>query len=97
MARSPITIRQPGADYEIRIVGYRRNVLRDFYHELLRGSWWVSITAISGVFLVVNALFAGLYVLTGGVAHAAAGSFRDAFFFSVETMATIGYGAMYPD
>jgi inward rectifier potassium channel len=97
MARPPITIRQPGADYEIRIVGYRPNVLRDFYHSLLRGPWWVSIAAISGVFLAANTVFAALYLVTGGVPHAAPGSFRDAFFFSVETMATIGYGYMYPD
>jgi len=97
MARPPITVRQPGADYEIRIVGYRRNVLRDFYHELLRGPWWVSIAAISAAFLAANALFAVLYLLTGGVAHAAPGSLRDTFFFSVETMGTIGYGAMYPE
>jgi inward rectifier potassium channel len=97
MRRSPITVRQPGADYEIRIVGYRPNVLRDFYHELLRGPWWVSITAISGSFLLANALFAVLYLLTGGVARATPGSFRDTFFFSVETMGTIGYGAMYPE
>jgi inward rectifier potassium channel len=97
MQRSPITVRQPGADYEIRIVGYRPNVLRDFYHSLLRGPWWVSIAAISGVFLGANALFALLYMVTDGVANAASGSFRDAFFFSVETMGTIGYGAMYPD
>ena len=97
MTRSPITVRQPGADYEIRIVGYRTNVLRDFYHSLLRGSWWVSIAAIGGVFLAANALFALLYMVLGGVAHAAPGSFRDTFFFSVETMGTIGYGAMYPE
>ncbi|HXJ19863.1 MAG TPA: ion channel [Polyangia bacterium] len=97
MARPTLTVRQPGADYEIRIVGYRPNVLRDFYHSLLRGPWWVSIAAISGSFLAANALFAVLYLLTGGVARAAPGSFRDTFFFSVETMGTIGYGAMYPE
>jgi len=41
-------------------------------------------------------VFAFAYVLVGGVEHAAPGSFRDAFFFSVQTMGTIGYGAMYP-
>jgi inward rectifier potassium channel len=97
MARPPITVRQPGADYEIRIVGYRSNALRDFYHSLLRGPWWVSIASISAAFLAANTLFALLYLVTGGVAHAAAGSFRDTFFFSVETMGTIGYGAMYPE
>ncbi|HVT08761.1 MAG TPA: ion channel [Polyangia bacterium] len=96
MTRAPVTIRQPGADYEIRIVGDRTSPLRDFYHSLLRRPWRVTIAAISAVFLSANALFAVLFVIVGGVAHAQPGSFRDAFFFSVQTMGTIGYGAMFP-
>jgi inward rectifier potassium channel len=91
-----ITLRQPGADYEIRVVGQPRTPLRDFYHALLQLPWWVTIAAISGAFLAANALFALAYVVVGGVEHAAHGSFADAFFFSVQTMGTIGYGAMYP-
>jgi inward rectifier potassium channel len=90
-------IREPGADYEIRIVGDRRQPLRDFYHALLERPWWVTIAAISCSFLVANAFFATLYLLVGGVAHAAPASFRDAFFFSVQTMGTVGYGAMFPE
>lgn len=90
-------IRDPGADYEIRIVGDRRQPLRDFYHALLERPWWVTIAAISGAFLTVNALFAVAYLLVGGVAHAIPASFRDAFFFSVQTMGTVGYGAMFPE
>ena len=47
-------------------------------------------------YLTVNALFAVGYWLTGGVANVAPRSLVDAFFFSVQTMGTIGYGAMYP-
>jgi inward rectifier potassium channel len=93
----PQTIRQPGADYEIKIVGARKTPLRDFYHALLRLPWWVTIAAISGSFLCANALFAVAYLAVGGVGHAAPGSFLDAFFFSVQTMGTIGYGAMFPE
>src|ERR1700694_2910002 len=96
MKRKPITVRDPRADYEIRIVGDRYTPLRDFYHALLRLPWWATITAISSAFLAANALFALAYLFVGGVEHAASGSFRDAFFFSVQTMATIGYGAMFP-
>jgi inward rectifier potassium channel len=96
MKRKPVTVRDPGADYEMRIVGDQHTPLRDFYHALLRLPWWATITAISGAFLAANALFALVYLFTGGVEHAASGSFRDAFFFSVQTMATIGYGAMFP-
>ena len=97
MTRSPVTIRQPGADYEIRIVGDRASPLRDFYHLLLQRPWRVTIAAISAVFLGANALFAVVFVAVGGIAHAQPGSFRDAFFFSVQTMGTIGYGAMFPE
>src|SRR5438445_256699 len=55
-----------------------------------------TLAAILGVYLVLHAAFAGLFTWTGGVANAAPGSFKDAFFFSVQTMATIGYGAMFP-
>ncbi len=92
-----LTIRDPGADYEIRVVGDRSSVLRDFYHLLLKRPWWVTLASISGMFLSANALFAVAFLIVGGVAHARPGSFGDAFFFSVETMGTIGYGYMYPE
>ena len=41
------------------------------------------------VFLALNAGFAALYLLTGGIKHARPGSFADAFYFSVQTMGTI--------
>jgi inward rectifier potassium channel len=97
MARKPITIKTPGADYEIKIVGDRPTPLRDFYHALLKAPWWATIAAISTTFLAANALFAAAFMEVGGVSHAAHASFRDAFFFSVQTMGTIGYGAMFPD
>jgi inward rectifier potassium channel len=96
MMRRPFSIKQPGADYEIRVVGARPAPLRDFYHALLRASWWATIAVISVAYLAANVLFALAYVTTDGLEHAAPGSFRDAFFFSVQTMGTIGYGAMFP-
>jgi inward rectifier potassium channel len=91
------TFRPPGAvSYTIRVVGARRPGLRDAYHPLLRMSWWGVIAVISFVFVVLNALFALLYLAVDGVANAHPGSFLDAFFFSVQTMGTIGYGAMFP-
>ena len=83
-------------DYEFHIVGGRPVGLRDLYHGLLRVPWWGALATIVGGYLALNVLFAALYVMEGGIAHARAGSFADAFFFSVQTMGTIGYGAMYP-
>jgi inward rectifier potassium channel len=92
-----VRISFPGANYGIRIIGEDRQPLRDFYHGLLREPWRVTVAAISGVFLAVNAVFALGYMVVGGIAHGDPGSFLDAFFFSVQTMGTIGYGNLYPD
>ncbi len=83
-------------DYEIRVVGAPRTPLRDFYHALLQLQWPATIGFITVVYVLVNTLFALLYFEVGGVEHAEPGSFVDAFYFSVQTMGTIGYGYMYP-
>jgi inward rectifier potassium channel len=58
--------------------------------------WSLLLLSIAAAFLAVNAVFAIGYFTMGGVTGAQPGSFRDAFFFSVQTMGTVGYGAMYP-
>ena len=69
----------------------------DPYNLLLRTPWWVGAAVLVAAFLVVNALFATAYTLTGGITGARHGSWVDAFFFSVQTLGTLGYGAMYPE
>lgn len=69
----------------------------DLYHWLLVISWTKFLWLISLFYLLINVLFAFAYISTGdGIANAKPGSFMDAFFFSVQSMSTIGYGAMYP-
>ncbi len=47
--------------------------------------------------IAVNVVFALLYLAQpGAIANARPGEFADAFFFSLETLATVGYGAMSP-
>jgi inward rectifier potassium channel len=82
--------------YSIHIIGAPVPGLRDLYHALLRVPWWAAFAVIVGGYLLLNLIFAGLYLWLGGIANARPGSFLDAFFFSVETMGTIGYGTMYP-
>ncbi len=69
----------------------------DLYFHFMKGSWWLLFGFLLFAFLVLNGIFAGLYLLepntiTGG----ADGSLADAFFFSVQTMSTIGYGTLSP-
>jgi inward rectifier potassium channel len=77
-------------------LGAAKRPLQDAYHFLLTSSWWVLFAMILAAYLGANAIFAVLYLVGGGVEHAEPGSFRDAYFFSVQTMATIGYGKMAP-
>ncbi len=83
----------PGQE-EVEVIGVSRRVGRDIYHFFLRAPWWVDIGILSTVFVLANLLFAVAFHVTGGVANAH--GFVDEFFYSVETMGTIGYGEMYP-
>jgi len=81
----------------VRRVGARLITRRDVYHLLLTmpWRWFFGVQAVA--YLIFNAVFALIYLaVPGSVANARAGSFTDAFFFSVQTMATIGYGVMAP-
>jgi inward rectifier potassium channel len=78
------------------VVGDTRARLRDVYHMFLRQRWSLSIAVIAAGFMAVNFLFALVYWALGGV-KGADGSLFDAVSFSVQTLATIGYGAMYPE
>ena len=87
----------PGERPDIEVIGLRRARFGDLYHVLLTMSWRRFWLQAIGIYATVNHVFAGLYLLQpGGVSGARPGSFLDAFFFSVETLATIGYGAMWP-
>jgi inward rectifier potassium channel len=78
-------------------VGLSRGAWRDAYHWLLIMPNWAFLGVLAAAFLAVNAVFAGLYVLDpGGVVGARPGSFADAFFFSAQTLGSVGYGAMWP-
>src|SRR6185436_20869546 len=81
---------------EIIVVGARRTPLGDVYHHLLGAPWWLDLLCLSGLFLLLNLLFAFAYTAVGGIAGARPGSLADHFFFSVQTMGTIGYGVMHP-
>lgn len=96
LSRSRRTITQFGNLKFVRI-GASLFHWSDLYHELLTISWPRFLGCIGLVFLAVNILFAMAYLAGGnGIENARPGSFMDAFSFSVQTLATIGYGAMYP-
>jgi len=69
----------------------------DFYHGILTCSWPGFVLRLAALFLIVNLVFAILYAADpGGISNARPGNFADAFFFSVQTLGTLGYGVMAP-
>ncbi len=82
---------------KIRRIGIKRRLGQDLYHLLLTASWRRLAVLTFGLYLGTNLLFAVAYAnLPGGIENARPGSLVDAFFFSVQTMATIGYGKLVP-
>ena len=85
----------------IRTKGLARRYSIDFYHRLMQLSFPRLGVLFTGVFLLFNLAFAGLYWLDPvGLAMAqqpvGISRFWQDFFFSVHTVATIGYGNVYP-
>jgi inward rectifier potassium channel len=77
--------------------GVPRFDLRDPYHLAVALTWPQFLALLLAIYLAVNVVFAGLYfIVPGCIANARPHNFPDAFFFSVETVATVGYGDMYP-
>jgi len=78
-------------------VGVSRFAFDDPYYLVMAMSWPGFLAAVVAVFMSANLLFAALYWLAPhAVTNVRPGHFEDAFFFSVETLATVGYGVMTP-
>jgi inward rectifier potassium channel len=77
--------------------GLETSGFRDFYHNMLTLSWIRYLMVMVAGYLVINLFFGLIYFsLPGGIANAEPGSFLHAYAFSVQTMATIGYGVFSP-
>lgn len=92
------TTKNPASAFpDVRSIGLPPAPMADFYHQVLVRPWWQFFLFTSIAFVLINALFALLfYAVPGSIANARPDSYQDAFFFSVQTLGTIGYGGMYP-
>ncbi|MBI1289450.1 MAG: K+ channel, inward rectifier [Flavobacteriales bacterium] len=74
----------------------------NFFHSLVSMSWPLFLLLILSGYFIVNLLFASIYMLvgvehlTGIEANTPADAFLEAFFFSSQTITTLGYGRVAP-
>ncbi len=74
----------------------------NYYHQLISMSWAKFLLLNLAVYIIVNVLFALIYMLIGVdkiaglVQKNLIDDFANAFFFSVQTLTTVGYGVLSP-
>ena len=85
-------------DRAVLVHGLARSPWSDLYHWCMKISWPRFFGTLGGFFLVFNAVFALIYAFgpSGDIANLNPPGYLGAFFFSVETLATVGYGDMHP-
>ena len=84
-------------NYTLTKKGVSRYDWADPYRLAVELSWPQFLALLFAVYVTVTAVFGVLYLLVpGAVANAKPHVFADHFFFSLETLATVGYGYMYP-
>jgi len=82
---------------EVVTQGIVLSVWQDLFHYFMTVSWPQVFVTIAAFFLVFDLLFGCLYhFVPGCIANLNPPGFLGAFFFSVETLATVGYGDMHP-
>ena len=82
---------------EVVTEGLVRPLFHDLFHHFMTVSWPRLFATLAAFFLVFDVLFGFLYYLSPGcIANLSPPGFAGDFFFSVETLATVGYGDMHP-
>jgi inward rectifier potassium channel len=82
---------------EIETLGLSQGFWTDLYHRSMTVQWPVFFGSAALLFILLNAVFASVYFLgKAPIANASSEGYLDLFYFSIETLATVGYGDMHP-
>jgi inward rectifier potassium channel len=82
---------------QVLTYGLPRRPWQDLYHLFMTMSWPRLFASYAGFFALFNLIFAAAYQLQANdVANLNPDGWWGRFFFSVETLATVGYGDMHP-
>jgi inward rectifier potassium channel len=92
--------RQDGGGFRAEKLDTWRHHWREPYHLMLAVPWPGFLLLIAASYLLLNVAFALLFLLDargiGGVPEGTVAGFSEAFFFSVQTLGSIGYGVLHP-
>jgi inward rectifier potassium channel len=84
-------------DFEVETRGLAAGFWTDLYHRCMTVSWPAFFASAALIFIILNAAFAALYMLGDHpVANVSDDLPLSLFYFSIETLATVGYGDMHP-
>jgi inward rectifier potassium channel len=84
-------------DREIETRGLITGFWTDLYHRSMTVSWPVFFGSAAVIFIVLNTIYASLFYLGDQpIANVADDLPLSLFYFSIETLATVGYGDMHP-
>lgn len=82
---------------EVETRGLQQGFWTDLYHRSMTVQWPVFFGSAALIFVLLNAIFAFFYFLGNEpIANVTGNSPLDLFYFSIETLATVGYGDMHP-
>lgn len=95
--RRPVIRRAFPTGRQVLTYGLPLRPWQDLYHLFMTMRWPTLFASYAGFFVLFNLIFASLYaVQPAGIARLNPSDYWGLFFFSVETLATVGYGAMHP-
>ncbi|MBS1904413.1 MAG: hypothetical protein JSS75_11965 [Bacteroidetes bacterium] len=93
---------QRDGTFNVRRIGERRSRFSDVFHSLIMMGWGKFFSMLFLGFVAMNILFATIYMLLGAehmqgiIAHTLWEEISEAFFFSTQTLTTLGYGRISP-
>lgn len=92
--------REAGGGFRAEQLDDWRQHWREPYHLMLAVPWPGFLLLIAASYLLLNVAFALLFLLDadgiGGLPEGRVAGFPEAFFFSVQTLGSIGYGVLHP-